>query len=364
MKSYEMYIFDLDDTLIRTFETATKLYYPRFSEILNFSYPGDDVVRTNWGKDLIASLEEIFGSLKDQNRAVTILENLIQESPIQPVDGIHQMLSVLKKHGKFIGLYSSSHPSLMELCLNRSLSDTREYFDFILSTIEQQILKPSPHIIFLMIEQYRKLFHREIELSKVLVVGDSVADFEIARNAEVDFAAVLTGPTSRDDFLKAGLNENWIFTSVKEALVPPSSHGVVAVIKNESDKFLLIKESRKSHPYIGHWSGPHGICKDEDILEEETVVRETQEESGLTVKPLRKLYTRAADTKVRTVSFWETEPISGDDLRFNSCHREVGAIAWYALKDIKSGKMPLYPGTRDFFNRYEKMEDVKNDARS
>ena len=53
MKSYEMYIFDLDDTLIHTFREVTKKYYPKFAEILDITYPGDEVVRQHWGGGFI-----------------------------------------------------------------------------------------------------------------------------------------------------------------------------------------------------------------------------------------------------------------------------------------------------------------------
>lgn len=361
MKSYEMYIFDLDDTLINTYETVTRDHYPRLAKILGVSYPDDDVVRQYWGNDLCVSLEKIFGIPVDQRKTIAELQQLHKNDPVPPINGTHIILDVLRKHKKFIGLYSSSPPALMDTCIRSSLSRKREDFDFIFSTAEQQIAKPSPHIVYIMMERYRQLFGIEIGLDKVLLIGDSVADFLIAKNARVDFAAVLTGPTTQADFIDVGLDPQRIFPSIKEALTPPSDHGVVAIIKDEQNRFLFIKESRPGHRYKDHWSGPHGVCEVEDILEEETVVRETQEECGVAVKPLRKLYTRHADTKVRTVSFWETELLITDKVTFNASNREVGAIAWFSLNDIVSGRIPLYPGTKDFFSKYKQREEGKNE---
>lgn len=42
----------------------------------------------------------------------------------------------------------------------------------------------------------------KVPLKDMLYVGDSVIDAETAKNAGVDFAAVLTGPTSREEFEK------------------------------------------------------------------------------------------------------------------------------------------------------------------
>jgi 8-oxo-dGTP pyrophosphatase MutT (NUDIX family) len=193
------------------------------------------------------------------------------------------------------------------------------------------------------------------------VVGDSIADLSTARNANVDFAAVLTGTTHRADFLLAELDPKWIFSSVETALTAPSDHGVVAVIGNRRNEFLLIREARPGHQYLGRWSGPHGTCKAEDILEEETVVRETREECGIEVEPVRKLCVRSADTKVSTVSFWEARLLAPEDISFDITSYEVSAIAWVALNDVISGKFPLYPGTKvfDHYRSYEVHEHNK-----
>lgn len=360
MRSYEMYVFDVDDTLIRTSETVIKRHYPRLAEIMGVPYPGEDKVRRHWGGDLAVSLEKIFGIPLDRSEAITTLQRLYQEHPVKPIDGIHRILDILRKHDKFIGLISCGHPSIIDLCIQNSLSRNKEDFDFIFSTVEQQITKPSPHIVFAMMERYRQLFGKEVQLEQVLMIGDSVTDFLTAKNAKVDFAAVLTGPATRDDFVDAGLDAECIFPSIKEALVPPSDHGTVAIIRNRQNEFLLIQEARPGHPYYGHWAGPHGVCKDEDILEEETVVRETIEECGIAIKPIRKLYTRSADTKVSTVSFWEAELRVTEDAILDTSSREVGAITWFALEDIVGGKILLYPGSRDFFEHYQRKEGEKH----
>lgn len=328
MKSYDLYIFNLDVTLIHTVIDTTKKLYPRFV---------------------------------DYSKAVETLKMLYQEDTIKPVSGVHHLLDILRKHHKFLGIYSSCHPSLVELYIRNNLSSKKEDFDFVFSTVEQQIQKPSPHIVYIMMEKYRQIFGCEIRLDKVLIVGDSIADLSIAKNASVDFAAVLTGPTIQNDFLRAGLDNKYIFSSIKEVLTPPKSHGIVAVIQNKKKEFLLVREARLDSLYIDHWSGPHGKCENEDVLEEETVVRETQEECGVIIKPLRKLYTCCADTKVNTVSFWEAALCSPENFVFNIDLYEVNKVAWVPFQDIIGGKIPLYPGTKDFFKQYMQLKEVKHE---
>ncbi len=360
MKSYDLYLFDLDDTLIQSFFTATSLYYPQLAKILGVSYPGDEVVRQNWRGDLFVSLEKIFRIPVVRDQIIEMMRKMYIENPVKPVEGVERILTISKKHNKFIGIYSSSFPPIMDLCITNSIPCPRSTIDFIFSTMEQQIPKPSPRIVFVMLEKYRQTHGLDPQLNRVLVVGDSIDDYKISKSANVDFAAVLTGPTARNDFIRAGLDPSRIFPTVKEAITPPTDHGVVAIIKDEPNKYLLIRESRPGHQYYGHWSGPHGVCETSDVLEEETVVRETFEECGINVKPLRILYQRTADTKVHTVSFWETQWFNSERRKFNICKREVGAIEWISLEDIQRGAVPLYPGTSDFFDHYLHFKGAKD----
>ena len=123
-----------------------------------------------------------------------------------------------------------------------------------------------------------------------------------------------------------------------------TTHGIVVVIKNNEGKFLLLKESRDL--LKGAWAPPHGRCEISDKSEEDGVMRETKEETNLDVRPMKKLITQPADTKVKTVSFWLAE-VSGGDLIIDP--GEVSESGWFSLEE--SLKLNLYPGTRIFFEK-------------
>ena len=125
-------------------------------------------------------------------------------------------------------------------------------------------------------------------------------------------------------------------------------HGVVAVIV-ENKKFLLLKDSRKL--MLGCWAPPHGRCDIEDLSEEDSVVREVFEETDLSVKPIRKLWTTKADTKVKTASFWLTEIISGKIIIDKN---ESSIYGWFTLEE--AFKLKLYPGVKKFLELVERGE--------
>ena len=129
---------------------------------------------------------------------------------------------------------------------------------------------------------------------------------------------------------------------IDENQIDMTSHGVVAIIK-DGDKYLLIKESRDL--LNGHFGPPHGRSNPDDIDEMAVVIREVQEEVGLTVKPVRKLVTVPADTKVKTVSFWLVDVVGEMNIKIDPS--EASEYGWYTADEAL--KLTLYPGTRVFF---------------
>ena len=127
-----------------------------------------------------------------------------------------------------------------------------------------------------------------------------------------------------------------------------STHGIVALVRDKSGKFLLLEDSRE--PMRGFWAPPHGRCELTDNSEEDGVVREVKEETNISVRPIRKVLTQLADTKVRTVSFWIVD--SGSDTP--TLNEESSSFGWFGLDELPN--LNLYPGTRLFFEKVKSGE--------
>ena len=124
-----------------------------------------------------------------------------------------------------------------------------------------------------------------------------------------------------------------------------ATHGVVALLRNSDEEFLLLQDSRDGIMH-GHWAPPHGRCELTDLDEEASVVREVKEETAIDVRPVRKILTQAADTKIKTVSFWLVEAAVTQP-RVVLDTNESTAYGWFSLTE--SLELPLYPGTESFF---------------
>jgi len=122
-----------------------------------------------------------------------------------------------------------------------------------------------------------------------------------------------------------------------------STHGIVALVRNKAGDFLLLEDSRE--PMRGHWAPPHGRCESTDANEEDGVIREVKEETGLSIRPIRKVLTQPADTKVKTVSFWVVE--SESDVP--TLNEESSSFGWFSVDELLG--LTLYPGTRLFFEK-------------
>ena len=349
MKSYKLYIFDFDDTLLLTHQDILRFHYPQLADRLKVRYLGEDIAKKNWGGKLSDSLGATFQGNATTEQMLSALHEIYKERPITPADGALRILSILKKHRKFICIATSGNRSLVEMGIRNSLKMKPKDFDYIYSTTEHQIEKPSPIIISSIKSEYERMNKEAIRDEDIVYIGDSLHDYLTAKYYGVDFVAVTTGVHSKEDFLEANLSKNFIFENIKKAIVPKESHGVVALIQNANGEYLLLQEARINNPYFGAWSGPHGTCVPDDILEEETVARETYEECGLRVVPIHAVYERAADTKVRTVTFWEATPMDDSNNAFLADRKEISGIQWASLELIRSGSLELYSGTRDYF---------------
>jgi len=348
-KNYKLYIFDYDDTLVQTLQTVIDVHYPLLAKQLGCQYLGEKVVRKYWGKTLDLSLPAIFKGDFTYEQVTDMLVQIYEKNPILLAEGAKRILDILKKNDKFICIFSAVEPKLIELGIQSSLKMKKESFDLIVSSP-----KPSTEILPFIKNEYEKIRGTPIENKDIIYIGDSTNDFLTVKDLGINFVGITTGVHTKDNFLELGLSEEFIFPSLKKVIQPPTSHGIVALLQNDEGKFLFVKEARIHDPFYGSWSGPHGRCNNEDIIEEETVTRVTFEECQLHIKPIRKVYEQKVDTKLKTVAFWEAGIINKLE-KIIANPREISEFRWISIEEIISGSLPLYPGIKNYFkNQYSR----------
>lgn len=107
--------------------------------------------------------------------------------------GVTDMLSELKENGCKTAIVTTKFHYRIEQILNKF--DAMEWIDVIVGGDDVRIEKPNPEGLLWVISYFG------LPKSEVLYVGDSIVDAKTAENAQVKFAAVLTGTTSKSEFL-------------------------------------------------------------------------------------------------------------------------------------------------------------------
>ncbi len=343
MKTYRAYLFNLNNTLVQSRSGG------RGQGEVDTVLPGGEPaqVRPSFG-----AIGRVRTFRRDGSGHAAAQESFSEGADFAPIDGADQSLRVLRRHGRFLGIYTSRDRAFLDACLAGPLAQARDGVGFTLSLLSANLPPGSPQVVAVMRERYRLSRRGTLAAADLLVVGDALSDCEMARRAGADFAALTTGGVSRAVFAGAGVPAEMIFSGIGELLSAPADHGVVVLVFSKQNELLLLQEGRPGHPYQARWAGPHGVCERHDVVEEQTVVRETREECGLQVRPLRRLAAdRPADTKVSTVSFWEAELIGPKaDLRPDAA--EAADARWVPLHDLAG--YTLYPGMHDFLVTHRK----------
>lgn len=203
-------IFDFDDTLIHTYENGiTNMRI--VADNLGLPLPSESILREHWGSSWEQLNHELWPEVNPDAISEKYSSLASSLKPFPPVNGVHEILDILSK--KFVlGMVTGRDKRLFEQRLVGAGIDFSK-FSFLLTQDDIQKPKSDPGYFAPVMKELEKL---GITKDEILFVGDSVHDFEAARNAGIHFVGVLTGPASKEDLLQKGLEEGMIIPSVME----------------------------------------------------------------------------------------------------------------------------------------------------
>jgi len=113
----------------------------------------------------------------------------------RPYDGIPELLTALKAQGHRLAVASNKYQAATEKIVNHFFPGV---FDVILGERAGVERKPDPQIVF-------DILNRLNKSDNVLYIGDSLVDYETARNAGVPFVACSWGFVPRETLVAAGI---------------------------------------------------------------------------------------------------------------------------------------------------------------
>lgn len=118
----------------------------------------------------------------------------------RPYTGIPEVLTMLKAQGHQLAVASNKYQAATEKIVNHFFPGV---FDVILGEREGVERKPDPQIVVDILEAIS--IQPSTISRQTLYVGDSLVDFETAKNAGVPFVACSWGFVSRDKLMDAGI---------------------------------------------------------------------------------------------------------------------------------------------------------------
>lgn len=114
----------------------------------------------------------------------------------RPYEGIAEVLTELKAQGHQLAVASNKYQAATEKIVNHFFPGM---FDVILGEREGIERKPNPQIVYDIIERLRTAEQN------ILYIGDSLVDYETAKNAGVPFVACSWGFVPREQLVEAGV---------------------------------------------------------------------------------------------------------------------------------------------------------------
>lgn len=113
----------------------------------------------------------------------------------RPYEGISDLLAALKEQGHQLAVASNKYQAATEKIVNHFFPGM---FAVILGEREGVERKPAPQIVF-------DIQDRLAQSGKTLYIGDSLVDYETAKNAKVPFVACSWGFVARERLVEAGI---------------------------------------------------------------------------------------------------------------------------------------------------------------
>ncbi|WP_427109692.1 HAD family hydrolase [Lysinibacillus xylanilyticus] len=203
MSTKKIILFDMDDTLVFTIDTGFKR--------VNYSLEKMDIPKITfqhfnkvYGHIPFPECISEWGISKDESETFLYYYEKSKEFiKYTSIVNMEEILNLIKENNLLIGIVSNTPNYKIEKKFNEVNFDKND-FDCIYCDAK----KPSGDSILL------ALHDLDIQLQNAVYIGDSMVDYLAAKQAGIDFLGVLTGNTSRADFLQAGLFSSEILPEV------------------------------------------------------------------------------------------------------------------------------------------------------
>ncbi|PWT95730.1 MAG: hypothetical protein C5B53_10995 [Candidatus Melainabacteria bacterium] len=209
---YKLAIFDFDGTLV---DSAPGIIHV-MKQVAD-EYRLSQEILEEWqhlvGVPLERQMEVIFPNHDDEFRKVVTkrYRSIYDKQAVEicpPFPGLWTTLDGLRASGVRASIVSSKRKHLVDLVINHH--GLANYFSLVIGAQEVENHKPHPEAVHI------NLKHHSLKTEEVVVIGDSIYDLDMARNAGVVSIGVTTGIHGKD-ILKTA-QPKWIVDRLEDVL--------------------------------------------------------------------------------------------------------------------------------------------------
>ena len=193
---YKAVVFDFDFTLGDSAKGIVACVNDALKR-LGYEEKETDAIRKTIGLSLKDTLAALTGS-RDERESRLFAAYFKEKADEVMVAGtelyppVKEVLNRLKVKGYKMGIVTTKFHYRIEQILEKF--ELRDAFDLIVGAEDVKAEKPDPEGLLLTARQFG------LSAEQILYVGDSLVDARAAEQAQIDFAAVLTGTTSASEF--------------------------------------------------------------------------------------------------------------------------------------------------------------------
>lgn len=210
-KNFDLIVFDWDGTLIDSIAWITHCF-EYAAERCELAFPGKQQAKNVIGLSIENAVQALFPDADVISRA-KLIRRYSETYHSQELNrahffpGAYEMLVELKASGISLAVATGKTRKGLESVLHST--DTADLFE-ITRCADESESKPSPKML------HEILAHCQIRPERALMVGDTTFDLMMARNANMQVAAVTCG--AHDELLLQDCEPTWCLQSVTELL--------------------------------------------------------------------------------------------------------------------------------------------------
>ncbi|MFI2314373.1 HAD family hydrolase [Streptomyces sp. CB00072] len=201
-------IFDVDDTLLHTHETAFRKSVLT-AQTLGLDPPSAQEFHDMFGRVAFDDCLQVWHPQVTAERYSRVYDSLTERVPYQPISGARSTLEALSDGGTTVAVLTNGpgHKTIRKLA---ALGVAEQRFAFIRHADNARHLKPRPEAFLDLVADYA------VDPRETAYVSDFPDDGIGARAAGFGFIGVLTGLWSASDFLATGTAEALILESLRD----------------------------------------------------------------------------------------------------------------------------------------------------